>query len=84
MILIFKKCQILLVFEQVIFPVTTLLHDFRPLVQRLPLVLKHDGGFLFQAEIASSRFLAVDRGLLDDFPPDFVLDPPTFELPDVG
>ena len=84
MILIFKKCQILLVFEQVIFPVATLLHDFRPLVQRLPLVRKHDGGFLFQAEIASTRFLAVDRGLLDDFPPDFVLDPPTFELPDVG
>ena len=67
-----------------VFSVPTLLHDFCPLVQRLPLVRKHDGGLLFQAEIASSRFLAVDRGLLDDFPPDFVLDPPTFELPDVG
>ena len=67
-----------------VFSVTTLLHDFCPLVQRLFLVRKHYGGFLFQAEIASSRLLAVDRGLLDDFPLDVVPNPPTLELPDVG
>ena len=67
-----------------VFSVPTLLHDFCPLVQRLLLVCKHDGGFLFQAEIASSRLLAVDRGLLDDSPLDVVPDPPTLELPDVG
>ena len=64
-------------------PVPTLLHDFRPLVQRLLLVCKHDGGLLFKAEIAHSRLLAVDRGLLDDVPLDIILDPPTFQLPDV-
>ena len=62
----------------------TLLHDFRPLVQRLLLVCKHDGGLLFQTELASSRLLAVDWGLFDDVPLDVVLDPPTFQLPDVG
>ena len=62
----------------------TLLHDFRPLVQRLLLVCKHDGGLLFQTELASSRLLAVDWGLFDDVPPDVVLDPPTFQLPNLG
>ena len=42
------------------------------------------GGFLFQAEIAPTRLLAVDRGLLDDVPLDVILDPPIFQLPDVG
>ena len=65
-------------------PVPTLLHDFRPLVQRLLLVCKHDGGLLFQTELASSRLLAVDWGLFDDVPLDVKLGPPTFELPDVG
>ena len=67
-----------------IFSVTTLLHYFGPFVQRRLLVCKHDGGFLFQAEITHSRLLAVDRGLLGDFPTDVVPDPPTFQLPDVG
>ena len=67
-----------------VFSVTTLLHDFCPLVQGFLLVSKHDGGLLFQAEIAPTRLLAVDRGLLDDVPLDVVLDPPIFQLPDVG
>ena len=36
------------------------------------------------AEIASTRLPAVDRGLFDDTPLDFVLDPPSLELPDVS
>ena len=67
-----------------VFSVTTLLHDFCPLVQGLLFVCKHDGGFLFQTEIASSWFLAVDRGLLDDSPLDVELDPPSLEFPDLG
>ena len=84
LILIFKKCQILLVFEQVIFPVTTLLHYFCSLVQGLLLVCIHDGSLLFKTEIAPSRLFVVDWGLPGDFPLGVKLDPLTLQLPDVG
>ena len=44
----------------------------------------HNCCFLFQTEIAPTRFLAVDRGLLDDCQLNVVLDPLSLELPDVG
>ena len=84
MILFLKKLPVLLIFQQVVFPVPTLLHDFCPLVERRLLVCEHDEGLLLQAEIATTRLLAVDRGLLDDPPVDLVLDLPSFQLPDVS
>ena len=48
------------------------------------LVCEHNCCFLFQTEIAPTRFLAVDRGLLDDCQLNVVLDPLSLELPDVG
>ena len=51
LIFLFKKIAKLLVLQQVIFPVTTLLHYFCPLVQGLLLVCIHDGGLLFKTEI---------------------------------
>ena len=84
MILFLKKLPVLLVFQQVVFPVPALLHDFRPFVQRQLLVSVHDEGLLLQAEIASAGLLAVDRGLFDDPPLDLILDPPSLELPDVS
>ena len=84
MILFLKKLPVLLIFQQVVFPVPTLLHDYCSFVERRLLVGEHDEGLLLQAEIATTRLLAVDRGLFDDFPVDVVLDPPTLEFPDVG
>ena len=48
--------------------VAALLHDFCPLVQRCLLVGEHNCSLLLQTEITSTRFLAVDRSLLDDSP----------------
>ena len=61
-----------------------LLHDFSPFDWRSLLVDEHNCCFLFQTEIASTKFLTVDRGLLDDSPLNVVLDPPSLEFPDVG
>ena len=84
LIFLFKKIAKLLVFQQVIFSVTTLLHDFCSFVQGLLLVCKHDGGLLFKTEIAPSGLFVVDWGLPDDFPLGVKLDPLTLQLPDVG
>ena len=63
---------------------TALLHDFRPLVQYLQLVLIHDERLLFQTEIASTRLLTVSRGLLDNSPLDVEVDSSSFEFPNVS
>ena len=84
LIFLFKKIAKLLVLQQVIFPVTTLLHYFCSLVQGLLLVCIHDGSLLFKTEIAPSRLFVVDWGLPDDFPLGVKLDPLALQLPDVG
>ena len=61
-----------------------LLHDFCPLIQRCLLIGEHNCCLLLQTEITSTRFLAVDRGLLDDSPLYVELDPPLLEFPDLG
>ena len=77
-----KKGQ-LFVLQQVFLSVAALLHDFRPFVQWCLLVGEHDGCLLFQTEITSTWFFAVDGGLFDDPPLQIVLDPPSFEFPDM-
>ena len=61
-----------------------LLHDLRPLVQCLRLVLVHDECLLFKAEITPTRLLAVRRGLLDDSPVDVEVNSSSLEFPDVS
>ena len=80
--LIFKKGQ-LFVLQQVFLSVAALLHDFCPFVQWCLLVGEHDGCLLFQTEITSTWFFAVDGGLFDDPPLQIVLDPPSLEFPDM-
>ena len=61
-----------------------LLHDLRPLVQCLRLVLVHDECLLFKAEITPTRLLTVHRGLLDDSPVDVEVNSSSLEFPNVS
>ena len=60
-----------------------LLHDLRPLVQCLRLVLVHDECLLFKAEITPARLLTVRRGLFDDSPVDVEVNSSSLEFPNV-
>ena len=61
-----------------------LLHDLRPLVQCLRLVLVHDECLLFKAEITPTRLHAVRRGLLNDSPVDVEVNSSPLEFPNVS
>ena len=61
-----------------------LLHDLRPLVQCLRLVLVHDECLLFKAEITPARLLTVRRGLFDDSPVDVEVNSSSLEFPNVS
>ena len=61
-----------------------LLHDLRPLVQCLRLVLVHDECLLFKAEITPARLLTVRRGLFDESPVDVKVNSSSLEFPNVS